>query len=47
VGYEFDLDRNISLRAEPFLRIPLREVGHANVNLYSVGSLVSINYNLF
>jgi len=47
VGYEFDLGRRLSLRAEPFLKIPLKEVGRADVNLYSVGSLVSINYHLY
>ncbi len=47
VGYEFDVSRNLSLRAEPFLKMPLKEVGRANVNLYSVGSLISINYHLY
>jgi hypothetical protein len=46
VGYEYDLTKSVSLRAEPFFRVPLREVGWGNVNLYSMGSLVSINYNL-
>jgi hypothetical protein len=44
VGYEWDLQHNISLRAEPFLKVPLKEVGWGNVNLYSMGSFFSINY---
>lgn len=46
VGYEYDLSKSISLRAEPFFRIPINEIGWGDVNLYSVGSLFSINYNL-
>jgi len=46
VGYEYDLTESVSLRAEPFFRLPIREVGWGNVNLYSMGSLFSINYNL-
>jgi hypothetical protein len=44
IGYEFDLRRNISIRAEPFLKIPLKEVGWGNVDLYSMGSFISLNY---
>lgn len=44
VGYELDLRQNISIRAEPFLKVPLKEVGWGNVNLYSMGSFFSINY---
>lgn len=47
VGYEVDISRNLSIRAEPFLRIPVKEVGWGNVNLFSVGSLVSLNYQLY
>lgn len=46
VGYEYDVTERVSLRAEPFFRVPIREVGWGNVNLYSMGTLVSINYNL-
>lgn len=41
VGYEVDISHRFSLRAEPFMRIPLREVGWGNVRLYSVGTMVS------
>lgn len=41
VGYEVDVSKRFSLRAEPFLRIPLREVGWGNVRLYSMGTMVS------
>lgn len=44
IGYEYDLMQNVSIRAEPFLKTPLKEVGWGNVNLYSMGSFFSINY---
>ena len=46
IGYELDISRTISLRAEPFIKLPLKEVGWGNVNLYSVGSFFSINYHI-
>lgn len=46
IGYEMDIHQNWSLRAEPFLKVPLKEVGWGNVNLYSMGSFFSINYKL-
>ncbi len=44
IGYEFDLNKTLSLRIEPYLNIPLREVGRGNVELFSTGSLISLNY---
>lgn len=44
IGYEYDVGGRISLRAEPFIRLPIKEVGWGNVNLYSMGTLVSLNY---
>jgi len=46
IGYEWDLWPDISLRAEPFIRIPMKRVGWGNVKLYSVGSLISLHYHL-
>ncbi|MDZ7680261.1 MAG: hypothetical protein U5J63_00785 [Fodinibius sp.] len=46
VGYELDISPAVSLRAEPFIKLPLQEVGWGNVNLYSMGSFFSINYNI-
>jgi hypothetical protein len=46
IGYEFDLHRNVSLRAEPYIKIPISEVGWGNVKLYSIGSFISLNVNL-
>jgi hypothetical protein len=45
-GYELDLMRNLTLRAEPFVRIPVSRVGWADVNLYSVGTFLSVSYRL-
>ncbi|PAU93828.1 hypothetical protein CK503_09140 [Aliifodinibius salipaludis] len=47
LGYEMDLRKNISLRVEPFIKVPMREVGWGNVKLYSMGSFISVNYNIF
>ena len=43
-GYERDINRHWSVRVEPFLRLPLRDIGWANVRLYSFGSFLSLNY---
>lgn len=45
-GYELPVHTNWDLRLEPFISVPLREVGRANVRLYSVGSYVSLRYRL-
>ncbi|TVR32091.1 MAG: hypothetical protein EA390_05585 [Balneolaceae bacterium] len=46
IGYEFDIHSNWSLRVEPFMKVPLKEVGWGGVKLYSVGSFVSLNFRL-
>lgn len=46
VGYELSVVPGWSLRAEPYLRLPIRDVGWANVKLYSIGSLFSLNVDL-
>lgn len=46
VGYELDMSRNVSLRAAPFVKLPLKGVGWGDVNLYSLGSFFSINYKI-
>jgi len=46
VGYELDLHPGWSLRAEPFIRLPVRDVGWGNVRLYSMGSFISLHYRL-
>lgn len=44
IGFEYDINSTLSLRAEPFIRVPLKEVGWGNVRLYSLGSFISLNY---
>ncbi len=44
VGIEYDLSPTWSIRAEPHLKVPLKGVGWGDVDLYSMGSSVSINY---
>ncbi len=46
LGYEVDLLPSWSLRAEPYLKIPVNEIGWGNVKLYSFGSLISLNFKL-
>ena len=44
IGFEYDLSANWALRAEPHIKVPLKGVGWGEVNLYSMGSFLSINY---
>ncbi len=44
VGYELDVHQNWSVRAEPFIRLPVSGVGWGDVNLYSMGSFISLSY---
>ncbi len=46
IGYQMDVSLQWSLQVEPFIKVPLKEVGWGNVKLYSVGSFVSVNYHL-
>lgn len=46
IGYEIDVHPNWSVSAEPFVKVPIKEVGWGNVKLYSLGTFVSINYRL-
>jgi hypothetical protein len=44
VGYEQRISSSFSLQAEPFLKIPTREIGYGNINLNSLGIFLSIKY---
>lgn len=44
IGIEYDLSPTWSIRAEPHLKVPLKGVGWGGVELYSMGSFVSLNY---
>jgi hypothetical protein len=46
IGYEYDIHKNWSLSAEPFIKIPLKEVGWGNARLYTLGTFVTLNYRL-
>lgn len=46
IGIEVDIHSNWSLRAEPQIKLPLRDVGISNVRLYSLGSFISLSYKL-
>ena len=45
IGYEHDLNAKFSIRFEPQIKIPIREVGVTNVRLFSLGSFFSLSYN--
>lgn len=46
VGYELELFPSWNLRAEPFINVPVSGVGWGDVKLYSIGSYISIIYQL-
>lgn len=46
IGLEYNIHPRWSLRAEPYVRVPLKGVGEGNVKLYSIGSFVSLNFQL-
>lgn len=43
-GMEKKLNSNFSIQAEPYLRIPLKELGFGNLSLNSLGVYVSLRY---
>lgn len=46
-GYQRQLNKTISISAEPYLKLPLSGVGYGNVKLNSAGVLFSINIKPF
>lgn len=46
VGYELDLLPATSLRIEPFIKLPVKEVGWGHVKLFSTGTSISLNLRL-
>lgn len=44
MGYEYQLFRKLSLQAEPFFKLPIAQVGFGQVNLSTLGLLVSAKY---
>ncbi|QJW88184.1 PorT family protein [Spirosoma taeanense] len=43
-GYERSLSRRLAWQVEPFLKIPLKEVGYFKLNLISTGAFFSLRY---
>lgn len=43
-GYELDMHSKWSLTAEPFLKMPIRGVGWGDVDLFSTGTVIGLNY---
>ncbi|MBV6642366.1 MAG: hypothetical protein KI791_16730 [Cyclobacteriaceae bacterium] len=44
LGIMWYLKPRINLRVEPYIKVPLKDVGWGSVDLYSAGSLISIQY---
>jgi hypothetical protein len=47
VGMERSLGKRFSLQAEPYLKIPLRDLGMGNMRMNSYGILFTLKYNPF
>lgn len=46
VGFEHQISRRWSVQAEPFLKVPLKEVGWGKIKLHTAGAFVSLRYKL-
>ncbi len=46
MGYEFAFHPKFSVQVEPFIKIPLGEVGFGQVNLFTTGSFLNVKYHL-
>lgn len=44
IGYEARITNRLTWQAEPFARVPISSIGWSNVNLFTLGSFVSIKY---
>lgn len=44
IGYEARITNRLTWQAEPFVRVPISSIGWSNVNLFTLGSFVSIKY---
>lgn len=44
VGYERKISKNLSLLAEPYVKIPLKKVGYGKIDLLTIGMWLSIRY---
>jgi hypothetical protein len=47
MGYEYQLFRKLSIQAEPFFKLPIAHIGKGQVNLSTLGLLVSAKYPIF
>lgn len=47
MGYEYQLFRKLSIQAEPFFKLPIAKVGFGQVNLSTLGLLVSAKYPIY
>lgn len=46
IGYERPISQRFSVQVEPFLKIPVRQIGYFNVHLLSTGAFLSLRYHL-
>jgi hypothetical protein len=45
-GFEHSLNKHFSVQAEPYLKLPLNQLGHAKLNLSSYGIYFSFKYRI-
>jgi len=45
VGYEQRISSSFSIQAEPFIKVPIREIGYGNIDLNSLGIFLSLKYS--
>lgn len=46
IGYEHPITNRLSWQVEPFMKVPLKEVGYFKVKLLSTGAFVGLRYRL-
>lgn len=46
MGYERPINRRFSWQVEPFMKVPLKQVGYFKINLLSTGAFLSMRYRL-
>ena len=46
-GYQYKINRTLSISAEPYLKLPLKGVGYGRVKLNSAGVMFSVNISPF
>ncbi len=46
IGYQRKLSSSLGITVQPFVKVPLRQIGHGNIKLYSTGVAISADIDL-